>query len=210
MKININLLPPENRPRRWVLPVTLVLVIAVAAAGYYGFYPKTGFYQKYVSAQSELEGLQSRLDSVNAETIKAIGESKSPANDTKEYEQRIADAQAEIDKLGVVERDYEKRNGERIYWKPVLEAIEQLAPNAVILTSFTQVGNEITVEGELGGEEQNAIWLTDFQERLEERGLFSLTLLEIDTEEREVTSEGQTETREIFTFKIYLEVKPGG
>jgi Tfp pilus assembly protein PilN len=207
VKININLLPPEYRPRPWVLPVTLVLVIAVAAVGYYGY----SFYQKNISARSELEGLQSQLDSVNAETIRVMGQTQAPANDVEEYEQRIADAQAEIDALGVVERDYEKRNGERIYWKPVLQAIEQLAPNAVILTSFSQVGNEITVEGELGGEEQNAIWLVDFHERLAESGLFSNTVLEINTDPgREVTIGGQTKTMDIFTFKIYLEVKPGG
>ena len=202
MKININVLPSEYRPRRWVLPVTMFLVVAVAATGYYGY----NFYGKKAAAQSELDQLQEQLDTINAETLRVIGETQSPIGD---LEDQIAAAQAELYALGGVERDYEKWNAERIYWTPVLQAVGQLAPSDAIFQEFRQVGSnrEISVSGRLGGEVQNAIILSEYQKRLEQYGIFSRVLLEIGTDTEDI---GDGKTREFFTFTITLEVKPGG
>ncbi len=202
MKINVNILPPEYRPRPWVLPVTLALVVAVAAVGYYGY----TFYDKKAAAQSELDQMQEQLDAINAETLRVIAaEVQSPVTD---LEEQIAAAEDELYALGGEERDYEKWNAERIYWTPVLQVVGQLAPSDAVFSTFRQVGSnrEISVNGRLGGEVQNAIILSQYQKRLEEYGIFSRVLLEIGTEEEEI--EGKT--REYFTFTITLEVKAGG
>ena len=199
MKVDINLLPEEYRPKRWVLPLTVGLIILVLAAGYYGY----GFYGKNASAHDELERLQSQLDSVNAEIEKVLND---PTK--KEYEERIAEVEAEIDRLQVMENDYETRNDERIYWKPVLQTIRELAPTDVKLTAFEQDGDEITVEGELSSEVQDAIVIVEYAKLLEKRAIFSRIAFEIDIEDRQTGTDGKTE--EIFIFTMLLEAKPRG
>ena len=199
MKIDINLLPEEYRPKRWVLPLTVGLIVLVMAVGYYG----SVFYGRNVSANSELEQMQSQVDAINAETKKVLSD---PTMD--EYKERIDEAQVMIETLKAMERDYETRNGERIYWKPVLQTIRELAPTDVKLTSFEQEGDEITVEGELSSEVQDAIVIVEFAQLLENRGIFSRLAFEIGTEERQTG--GDSETEEVFIFTILLEVKPGG
>jgi Tfp pilus assembly protein PilN len=200
MKVDMNLLPEEHRPKRWALPLTIGLIIVIMAAGYYGF----GYYGKNAVASSEVENLQSQLDSINAEIEQAM-------NDTSvaDYEAQIAEAQAEIDSVKAMERDYETRNADRVYWKPVLQVIRELTPNDVILTSFEQNGKELIVEGELSEEAENAIIIVEFAKKLEQRGIFSRPpAFEIGTEERQ--DEDSDDTIEIFVFTILLEVKPGG
>ncbi len=199
MKIDINLLPEEYRPKRWVLPLTVGLIVLVMAVGYYG----SVFYGRNVSANSELEQMQSQVDAINAETKKVLSD---PTMD--EYKERIDEAQVMIETLKAMERDYEARNSERIYWKPVLQTIRELAPTDVKLTSFEQEGDEITVEGELSSEVQDAIVIVEFAQLLENRGIFSRLAFEIGTEERQTG--GDSETEEVFIFTILLEVKPGG
>lgn len=200
MKVDMNLLPEEHRPKRWALPLTIGLIIVIMAAGYYGF----GYYGKNAAASSEVEALQSQLDSINAEIEQEM-------NDTSvaDYEAQIAEAQAEIDSLKAMERDYETRNADRVYWKPVLQIIRELTPNDVILTSFEQNDKELIVEGELSEDAENAIIIVEFAKKLEERGIFSRPpAFEIGTEER--VDEDSGDTAEIFVFTILLEVKPGG
>jgi outer membrane murein-binding lipoprotein Lpp len=200
MKVDMNLLPEEHRPKRWALPLTIGLIIVIMAAGYYGF----GYYGKNAVASSEVETLQSQLDSINAEIEQAM-------NDTSvaDYEAQIAEAQADVDSLKAMERDYETRNADRVYWKPVLQVIRELTPNDVILTSFEQNDKELIVEGELSEEAENAIIIVEFAKKLEERGIFSRPpAFEIGTEERQ--DEGSDNTVEVFVFTILLEVKPGG
>jgi len=200
MKVDMNLLPEEHRPKRWALPLTIGLIVVIMAAGYYGF----GYYGKNTAASSEVEALQSQLDSINAEIEQEM-------NDTSvaEYEAQIAEAQAEIDSLKAMERDYETRNADRVYWKPVLQIIRELTPNDVILTSFEQNDKELIVEGELSEDAENAIIIVEFAKKLEERGIFSRPpAFEIGTEERE--DEDSDDTVEVFVFTILLEVKPGG
>ncbi|HEY78907.1 MAG TPA: hypothetical protein G4O09_07330 [Dehalococcoidia bacterium] len=200
MKVDMNLLPEEHRPKRWALPLTIGLIVVIMAAGYYGF----GYYGKNAAASSEVEALQSQLDSINAEIEQEM-------NDTSvaEYEAQIAEAQAEIDSLKAMERDYETRNADRVYWKPVLQIIRELTPNDVILTSFEQNDKELIVEGELSEDAENAIIIVEFAKKLEERGIFSRPpAFEIGTEERE--DEDSDDTVEVFVFTILLEVKPGG
>jgi Tfp pilus assembly protein PilN len=199
MKVDINLLPEEYRPKRWVLPLTVGLIIVILAVGYYGF----GFYGKNAAANSEVERLQSQLDSINAETQKVLADTTK-----KEYEARIAEAEAEIVALRAMEQDYEKRNSERIYWKPVLQTIRELAPTDVKITSFEQNDDELTVEGELSSEVQDAIIIVEYAKLLENRGMFSRIAFEIGSEERP-TGEGD-KTEEIFIFTMLLRVKPGG
>ena len=200
MKVDMNLLPEEHRPKRWALPLTIGLIVVIMAAGYYGF----GYYGKNAAASSEVEALQSQLDSINAEIEQEM-------NDTSvaDYEAQIAEAQAEIDSLKAMERDYETRNADRVYWKPVLQIIRELTPNDVILTSFEQNDKELIVEGELSEDAENAIIIVEFAKKLEERGIFSRPpAFEIGTEERE--DEDSDDTVEVFVFTILLEVKPGG
>ncbi len=199
MKVDMNLLPEEYRPKRWVLPLTVGLIIVILAAGYYGY----GFYGKKAAADSELEQLQSQLDSVNAETQKVIDDPT-----MKEYEELIVEAQAEIDTLEAMEQDYETRNAERIYWKPVLQTIRELAPTDVILISFEQNDDEITVEGELSSEVQDAIIIVEYAKLLENSGIFSRIAFDIGTEERQTGEDSETE--EIFIFTMLLEVRTGG
>jgi len=199
MKVDMNLLPEEHRPKRWALPLTVGLIIVIMAVGYYGF----GYYERNAVANSEIEQLQSQLDSINADI-----EKESSDTAMAEYEALIAEAQAEIESLQVMELDYETRNAERIYWKPVLQTIRELAPSDVILTSFEQNGDELIVEGELSPEADNAIIIVEYAKMLENRGIFSRPpAFEIGTEERQV---GENETVEIFIFTILLEVRPGG
>jgi Tfp pilus assembly protein PilN len=200
MKVDMNLLPEEHRPKRWALPLTIGLIIVILAAGYYGF----GFYDKSAEASSAVEDLQSQLGAINAEIEQEM-------NDTSvaEYEELIAEAQAEIDSLKAMERDYETRNADRVYWKPVLQVIRELTPNDVTLTSFEQNGKELIVEGELSEDAENAIIIVEFAKKLEQRGIFTRPpAFEIGTEERE--DENGDDTIEIFVFTILLEVKPGG
>ena len=199
MKVDINLLPEEQRPKRWALPLAIGLIIVILAAGYYGY----GFFGKNAAAQGELEQLQSQLDSVNAEIEKVIS-----GTTIAEYEERIAEVQAEIDRLEAMEQDYETRNAERIYWKPVIQTVRELAPTDVILTSFEQNDNELTVEGELSSEVESAIVIVEYAQLLEKRGIFSRIAFEIGSEERPTGEGGKTE--EIFIFTILLEIKPGG
>ena len=126
-----------------------------------------------------------------------------------DYEERIAETQAEIESLQAMERDYETRNSERVYWKPVLQTIRELAPTDVTLLTFEQNDNEITVEGELGGEVQDAIIIVEYAQLLDERrDIFSRVAFEIGTDERKTGEDSKTE--EIFIFTMLLEVKPGG
>ena len=198
MKVDMNLLPEEYRPKRWALPLTVGLIIVILAVGYYGY----GFYGKNVAAQGELEQLQSQLDSINAEIQQVLNDPT-----IEEYKTQIAEAEAEIDRLQVMEQDYEIRNADRVYWKPVLQVVRELAPTDVKLTSFEQNDKELTVEGELTGEVENAIIIVEYAQLLEKRGIFARPpAFEIGTKEIEV--EGETE--EIFIFTMLLEVKPGG
>jgi Tfp pilus assembly protein PilN len=200
MKVDMNLLPEEHRPKRWALPLTIGLIIVVLAAGYYGF----DFYDKNAEASSEVESLQSQLNTINAEIEQEM-------NDTSvaEYEAQIAEAQAEIDSLKAMELDYETRNADRIYWKPVLQVIRELTPNDVTLTSFEQNDKELIVEGELSEDVENAIIIVEFAKKLEQRGIFSRPpAFEIGAEERQ--EEDSEDPIEIFVFTILLEVEPGG
>ncbi len=199
MKVDINLLPPEHRPKRWALPLTVGLIIVVLAGGYYGF----GLYGKSASAYGELEQLESQLDSVNAEIEKVLS---APA--MQEYQERITEAQTEIDRLQAMQQDYETRNAERIYWKPVLQTLRELAPTDVILNAFEQNGDEITVDGELSSDVENAIVVVEYAQLLENRGIFSRIAFEIGTE-KSSAGEGD-EPEEIIIFTMLLEVKPGG
>jgi len=199
MRVDMNLLPEEHRPKHWALPLTVGLIIVIMAVGYYGF----GYYERNAIANSDVEQLQSQLDSINAEI-----EKESSDTAIAEYEALIAEAQAEIESLQVMEWDYETRNSERIYWKPVLQTIRELAPSDVILTSFEQNGNELIVEGELSSEVQDAIVIVEYAKLLENRGIFSRLAFEIGTEERQTG--GDSETEEVFIFTILLEVRPGG
>ena len=101
MKVDINLLPEEYRPKRWALPLTVGLIIAVLAVGTYCFgFPVAGYsglYQKNAAAHSELEQLQSELDSINAETQKVLSDPT-----MKQYEEQIAEARVEIDALKTI------------------------------------------------------------------------------------------------------------
>ena len=198
MKIDMNLLPEEYRPKRWVLPLTVALALFVLAAIYYGY----GFYAMNASANNELERLQSQLDSVNTEIQKVMADPT-----MKEYEERIGETRAEIDKLKVMERDYETRNAERIYWKPVIQTIRELAPTDVTIISFGQNEDEITIEGELSSEVQDAIVIVEYAKKLQNRGIFARPpAFEIEIEE--ITEDGKTQ--EIFIFTMLLQVKPGG
>jgi len=198
MKVDMNLLPEEYRPKRWALPLTVGLIIVILAVGYYGY----GFYGRNVAAQGELEQLQSQLDSINAEIQQVLNDPT-----IEEYKTQIAEAEAEIDRLQVMEQDYEIRNADRVYWKPVLQVVRELAPTDVKLTSFEQNDKELTVEGELTGEVENAIIIVEYAQLLEKRGIFARPpAFEIGTKEIEV--EGETE--DIFIFTMLLEVKPGG
>ena len=199
MRVDINLLPEEYRPKRWALPLTVGLIVVLLAAGYYGY----GFYGKKASANGELEQLQSQLDSVNAETEKVIKDSP-----IKEYQERIVETQVGIDSLKAMEQDYEIRNAERIYWKPVLQTIRELAPTDIELTNFEQEEDEITVEGKLSEDVQDAIVIVEYAKLLETRGIFSRIAFEIET--KDVQSDEDGETEEIFTFTMLLEVKSGG
>jgi hypothetical protein len=199
MKIDMNLLPPEQRPKRWALPLTAGLIVLILAASYYGY----GFYGRNVSAQDGLEQLQSQLDSVNAEIQEVIKESP-----IKDYEQHITEAQAEVDRLGTMEKDYETRSSERIYWKPVLQWVRELAPSDVELLEFKQNDNEITVDGELSSEVHDAIVVVEYAQQLEKRGIFSRIAFEIGSEERQTGEDNKTE--EFFIFTMLLEIKPGG
>jgi Tfp pilus assembly protein PilN len=195
MKVDMNLLPEEYRPKRWALPLTIGLIVFILAVGYYGF----GLYGKNATANSEVEHLQSQLDSINAEIAKEMSDTT-----VQDYEELIAEAQAEIDRLTAMEQDYEMRNAERIYWKPVLQTVRELAPHDVILKSFEQNGNELIVEGETSSEVENTIVIVEYAQQLEKRGIFSRPpALEIGTGEND-------EEEEIFIFTILLEVKPGG
>ncbi len=199
MKVDINLLPEEYRPKRWVLPLTVGLIVVILAVGYYGY----GFYGKNAAANSELERLQSQLDSINAETQTVLADPT-----MKEYEERITEAEAEIVTLKAMEQDYETQNAQRIYWKPVLQAIRELAPSDVQITAFEQNGDELTVEGELSGEVQDAVIIVEYARLLENRNIFSRVAFEIGSEDRPTDEEGKTE--EIFVFTMLLKVKPGG
>ena len=199
MKVDINLLPEEYRPKRWVLPLTVGLIVVILAAGYYGY----GFYDKNASANGELEQLQSQLDSINAETEKVIKDSP-----IKDYQERIAETQVGIDSLKAMELDYEIRNVERIYWKPVLQTIRELAPTDIELTNFEQDEDEITVEGELNEDVQDAIVIVEYAKLLETRGIFSRIAFEIET--KEIVSDEDGKTKEIFVFTMLLEVDSGG
>ena len=201
MKVDINLLPEEQRPKRWKIPLAVALLVFILAAGYYGY----GFYDKNAIANDELEQLHSQLDLVKAEAQKIIDESP-----VAEYEQRIAGTQEEIDNLQVMEKDYEIYNADRIYWKPVLQAIRELAPTDVKILSFEQNENEIVVEGELSPEVQDTIVIVEYTKLLEQRGIFSRLDFDISTEERDIDEGEETVTRQVFIFTILLEVKPGG
>ena len=83
-----------------------------------------------------------------------------------------------------MEEDYETRNSKRIYWKPVLQTIRELAPTDVTLNSFEQNDDEITVEGELSIGVTDAIVVVEYAKKLEERGIFSRIAFEIGSEER--------------------------
>ena len=126
----------------------------------------------------------------------------------QEYQDRITETQTEIDRLQAMQHDYETRNAERIYWKPVLQTIRELAPSDITLTAFEQNGDEITLEGELSSEVDNAIVVIEYAQQLENRGIFSRIAFEIGTE---TTAAGEDEEpEEIFIFTMLLEVKPGG
>ena len=200
MKVDINLLPEGQRPKRWALPLTVALIAFMLAVGYYGY----GFYGRSAVAQSQLGQLETQLASINAEIEKVINDQT-----IKEYQASITEIQAEIDSIEVMEQDYETRNAERVYWKPVIQTIRELAPTDVNLTSFEQNDNEITVEGELKDDVDNAIIIVEYAQLLDKRGIFARSpAFEIGTEERS-TGEGD-ETEEIFIFTMLLEVRPGG
>ena len=200
MKVDINLLPEEYRPKHWVLPLTVGLIIVILVVGYYGH----GFYDKNVAANSEVEQLQSQLDSVNAEIAEELADTT-----IEEYQALIAEAEVEIDVLKAVEKEYETYNADRIYWRPVLQTVRELAPTDVIITSFRQKGNELTVKGELSSDVENTIPIIEYARLLETRGiLLRSPSTEIGTEQRQTGEDGETE--EIFVFTMLLEVKLGG
>ena len=199
MKVDINLLPEEHRPKRWTLPLTVGLIIIILAVGYYGY----GFYGRNASANSELDRLQSQLDLVNAEIQKVLSD---PI--MQEYEESIAEAEAEIEALEAMELDYETHNAERIYWKQVIQTVREEAPSDVILTSFEQNGGELVVEGKLGSDVGNTIPIVEYARRLETRGIFSRSPAIDIAATTETGEDGETE--EIFIFTILLEIEPGG
>jgi Tfp pilus assembly protein PilN len=202
VKVNVNLLPAEYRPKRWVLPAAVALAAAVAAAGYFGPY---SYLQKNAAAQDEVAVLQAQLDSIEAETMQVIASmEESPIGSLKE---QITAAEAQKAALGAMEQDYEKNNAGRIYWLPVLQAIGEWAPTDMIFEKFRQVGGEITIEGTLGGDDQNTIVIVEYLEDLEKLVMFSSTGYEISTEEV-LGDDGKT--REVFRFVITLEVVAGG
>ena len=202
MKVDLNLLPEEHRPKRWALPLTVGLIIVILAVGYYGF----GLFGKSADAHSQLEQLQSELNSVNAEIQKVINESP-----IAEYETQIAESQAEVDRLKAMEKDYAKHVAQRIYWKPVLQAVREEAPHDVTLTSFEQNDNTLTLEGELGGDVENAVIIVEYAKNLEDRGIFTRSpAFEIGSEERPVGEGEDSKTVEVFVFTMLLEVRRGG
>ncbi len=196
MKVDINLLPPEYRPKRWALPLTILLIVIILAIGYYSY----GFVIENTEATNEIDRLQSQLDSLNAEINSVINDPT-----IKEYIERVADAQSEVDTLGIAKQDYEKYNIDRIYVMGVLQTVRELAPSDVILISFEQNDNEIAVEGELSSETQNSVIIVEYAKLLEGRNLFSRVAFEIDTEERTVDEK----TVEVIIFTLLLEVMPG-
>jgi Tfp pilus assembly protein PilN len=200
MKIDINLLPQGYRPKYWILLLTVGLVLIILAAGYYGY----GFYERNVDASSELERLQSQLDLVNAEITKELSDTT-----IEELQSEIVEVEAEIEELKYVEKEYEKYNSERIYWKPVLQAVREMVPTDVIITSFRQTGNQLTVEGELLSGIGGTIPIVEYARKLEARAdMFSRVVFDIFSEERPTGIEDETE--EVFIFTMILQVRPGG
>lgn len=195
MKVDINLLPEEYRPKRWALPLTIGLIIVILAAGYWGY---TSFAKKAV-ANSELDQLQSQLDSVNAELQQVTS-----GSGISVYQQQIADTQAQIDKLQALEDDYEYLSDQRVIWRPVIQTIRERAPTDVTLTNFEQNGDEISVEGELASGITDATIIIAYRQQLDSSGIFSRITVEIGTEEI-TTEDGKTE--DIYVFTMLLEVK---
>lgn len=201
MKVDINLLPPEHRPKPWALPLTIGLAVVIVAAGYYGW----GFYDRKAAANSQLQELKTRLAATNAEITKV------QADPTKKnLQQSITEAQAKINSLKAMELDYEKYYSGRIYWKPALQVVRELAPTDIKFTAFETNEDELTVEGELSSDVTDAVIIVEFAQELEKRGIFSRIAFEIGTDEREETVGTTTETREVFVFTMLLEVPPGG
>lgn len=200
MKVDLNLLPVEHRPNKLALPLTVGLIVVILAAGYFGY----GFYTKNADANSQLEGLQAQLDSINAETQQVISDSQIAS-----YQEQIAQTQEEIARLEETEREYEKYNSEKIYWKPVLQKIRELAPTDVTILSFDQNDDELTIEGELSTTAGNVV-LYEYARKLEASGIFSRTAFEISTETRTITEGDESKEVEVTVFTMLLKVEAGG
>ncbi|MFC2068592.1 PilN domain-containing protein [Chloroflexota bacterium] len=199
MKININLLPPEFRPNRWALPLTIFFIVIILAVGYYGY----GFLVKNVEAEAKAEPLQVQLASLRSELEKV-----SQDTTVAEYTQRVAEAQNKLGELEGTQKDFEIWNVEKIYMKSVVRTIRELVPHDVTLTAIEQQGDdEITVDGEITGETQSSIIVVEYAKLLEARYIFSQVALELSTEERATGENNANEEYIIFT--ILLKVVSG-
>ena len=101
----------------------------------------------------------------------------------EEYRTQIAETEAEITRLEGMERDYEMRNSEKIYWKPVMQTIRELAPTDVFLTEFEQNDDEIKITGELSSDVDDTIIVYEYANKLETRGFCSRVLFEVNTDQ---------------------------
>ncbi len=200
MKVDINLLPPEYRPKRWALPLTVGLAIVVLVVGYFGM----DFYKRNASANTRLQSLQLQLISVNAEVDKALKDTT-----VKDYQAKIAAAQSQITTLTAMEKDYEAYYKDRIYWRDILQTVREVAPTDMIFNSFEQQDRTLTIEGELASGVTDAVIIIEYAGALDKRGVFSRVAFDISTEERAVEEE-EDETEQIFVFSMLLEVKTAG
>jgi Tfp pilus assembly protein PilN len=203
MKVDINLLPEEHRPNKLALPLTVLFIVLILAAGYFGY----DYYNRSVAANDQLAELQARLDSIDTETQQVIAESQ-----IADYQEQIVQTEAEIDLLQTMEADYELHNAEKIYWKPILQTIRELAPTDVILTAFEQDDNGITLKGELSQDVDSTILIVEYATQLKTRGFCSRVLFDTETDmpsDFQVDKYGEPAKVIGFVMRL-LEVEAGG
>ncbi len=131
MNIEINLLPEELRPRPPVETRTLLLIVVIVAlAAGCAF-----LVQAKISTNAEIADLEKRIVAINQEIESVSSNPEAIALTTS------------ITNLKAMKQSYDSFVASRISWGDAVERVRAHVPTGVDISTLTQSGNLLVVEG---------------------------------------------------------------
>ncbi|RLC69506.1 MAG: hypothetical protein DRI26_08970 [Chloroflexi bacterium] len=192
--IDINLIPPEYRPRPWALALTIALIVLILAGGGGSYF----FFHKNDLAHDRTAALESKIDSTKTQIDKLL---KNP--EVQKYQEQIKKAEEELKRLETLKKDYELFQAQQIRWGKVLDVLLRNASEGIEFTSISQKSEEAA---EVLGTARSQLQVVGFAQSLKNSGNFADVLVTFPGPTR---GSKEPEGSRV-NFSLVLQFKQGG